>query len=218
MMELNVPNPLIVMMALAVLSLAPFVAMMVTSYVKIVVVFSLVRNALSIQQIPPNMVLNGLAMILSMYVMAPVVQQGYRSLRELDVENASFAEIETAVSGAMEPLKGFLAKHAAEREVDFFHASASRLWEPEQVEKLSRNDLWVLVPAFTITELQHAFLIGFLVYLPFVAIDLIVSNVLLSMGMMMVSPVTIAIPFKLLLFVVVDGWTQLAHSLILSYA
>jgi len=217
-MELNVPNPLIMMLALAVLSLAPFIAMMVTSFVKITVVFSLVRNALSIQQIPPNMVLNGLAMILSVYVMAPVMQQGYRSLRELDIENASFAEIETALSGALQPLKGFLKKHAAEREVNFFYGSAGKLWEPEQARELSRDDLLVLIPAFTITELQHAFLIGFLVYLPFVAIDLIVSNVLLSMGMMMVSPVTIAIPFKLLLFVVVDGWTQLAHSLILSYS
>ena len=217
-MELSVPNPVIVMLALTILSLAPFIAMMVTSYVKIVVVFSLVRNALSIQQIPPNMVLNGLAMILSMYVMAPVVQQGYRSMRDLDLNNASMTEIEAAASGAMEPLKSFLSKHAAEREVEFFHSSASKLWEEEQVENLEKDDLWVLVPAFTVSELQHAFLIGFLVYLPFVAIDLIVSNVLLSMGMMMVSPITISIPFKLLLFVVVDGWTQLAHSLILSYA
>lgn len=217
-MELNVPNPVVLMLALTLLSLAPFAAMMVTSYVKIVVVFSLVRNALSIQQIPPNMVLNGLALILSMYIMAPITQQSYRVVRDLDLRNASMTEIETAATSALEPLRGFLKKHAADREEEFFYASALKLWDEEQARNLEPDDLWVLVPAFTVSELQHAFLIGFLVYLPFVAIDLIVSNVLLSMGMMMVSPITISIPFKLLLFVIVDGWTKLSHSLILSYA
>ena len=217
-MELSVPNPVVLLLALTLLSLAPFIAMMVTSYVKIVVVISLVRNALSIQQIPPNAAINGLALIFSCYIMAPVVQTSYRELRQLDLKNASFTDIEQTAERALVPLREFLKKHTAVSEQKFFYSTAQKLWTPEQTQNLEPDSLMVLVPAFTVTELQHAFMIGFLVYLPFVAIDLIVSNVLLSMGMMMVSPITISVPFKLLLFVIIDGWTELSHSLILSYA
>ena len=117
----------------------------------------------------------------------------------------------------MEPLRGFLLRHASVRERRFFHRSASRLWSKEEVAGLTDDSLLVLLPAFTVSELTSAFKIGFLIYLPFIVIDLIISNILMAMGMMMVSPTTISLPFKLLLFVLIDGWTRLVHGLLLTY-
>lgn len=216
-MELSFSDPMYLVAVLVFLGLAPFLAIMVTSYVKIVVVLSLVRNALGIQQIPPNMVINGLAIILSIYIMNPVIVSTYEVFKAQEIDTSNVESIEDALAQAKEPIKGFLLKHAGHRERAFFFESAQALWPPEQHENLKDDDLMVLVPAFTVTELTEAFQIGFLVYLPFIAIDIIVSNILLAMGMMMVSPMTISLPFKLLLFVAIDGWTRLVHSLVLSY-
>lgn len=216
-MELSFSDPIYLVAILVFLGLAPFLAIMVTSYVKIVVVLSLVRNALGIQQIPPNMVINGLAIILSIYIMNPVIQSTYEIIKSQEVDTQSADSIEAAMVHAKEPIKAFLLKHTGHRERAFFFDSAGALWPPEQSENLKDDDLIVLVPAFTVSELTEAFQVGFLVYLPFIAIDIIVSNILLAMGMMMVSPMTISLPFKLLLFVVIDGWTRLVHALVLSY-
>ncbi len=211
-------SPLYLIALLIILGLAPFVAIMVTSYVKIVVVLSLIRNAMGIQQIPPNMVTNGLAIILSFYIMYPVAQDTFDILQARQIDTESIESIRDAATAASEPLRQFLLKHANERERAFFHRSAKEVWPPERSSGLSDDDLMVLIPAFTVSELTAAFQIGFLVYLPFIVIDLIVSNILLAMGMMMVSPVTISLPFKLLLFVVANGWTRLIHGLVLTYA
>ena len=119
---------------------------------------------------------------------------------------------------AREPLRMFLLKHSDRKERVFFAQSAKKLWQNDTAQRLKDSDLVVLIPAFTVHELASAFKIGFLIYLPFVIIDLIISNILLAMGMMMVSPMTISLPFKLLLFVLVNGWTKLIHALVLSYA
>ena len=214
---MELPNPIFLIAVLVILGLAPFVAIMVTSYVKIVVVMSLIRNALGIQQIPPNMVINGIAVILSLYIMNPVAQSTYEILREQQIDTEDIESLESATSAASEPIRKFLIKHTSEREKAFFVKTAKELWPAERQESLEPNDFMVLVPAFTVTELTEAFQIGFLIYLPFIAIDIIVSNILLAMGMMMVSPMTISLPFKLLLFVVVDGWTRLIHGLVLTY-
>lgn len=213
------PDPFYLIAVLIILGLAPFVAMIVTSYVKLVVVMSLIRNALGIQQIPPNMVINGLAMILSMYIMNPVAQETYEILRDRweTIDTKDISSIESVVVEAKEPLKAFLLKHTNERERLFFYQAAKELWPEERAANLSDDDMMVLAPAFTVSELTEAFQIGFLIYLPFIAIDIIVSNILLSMGMMMVSPMTISLPFKLLLFVVIDGWARLIHGLLLTY-
>lgn len=116
------------------------------------------------------------------------------------------------------PYKSFLTKHINQREKEFFSENIAKLWPPKYVHSVSSDSLFILLPAFTISELTRAFEIGFLLYLPFIAIDLIVSNILLAMGMMMVSPMTISLPFKLLLFVMFDGWSRLSHGLILSYS
>ncbi len=216
------------------LSLLPFVAMIATSYLKIVVVMSLIRNALGIQSIPPNMVINALAMILTFYIMAPIMSESW-SVVKTQVESRK-AEVQksaakSAVPGqptldfqafdlekATEPFRGFLAKHTTPRERAFFVHTAEQLWGKDgEPAKVDSESFYVLLPAFCVSELTKAFQIGFLVYLPFIAIDIIVSNILLAMGMMMVSPVTISLPFKLLLFVMVNGWTLLIQGLIRGY-
>ena len=207
------------------LSLVPFVAMIATSYLKIVVVMQLIRNALGIQSIPPNMVINALAMILSFYIMAPVVSESWDLLRAGLKDNKPEVLYQTDLAAkAAEPFREFLVKQADERQVAFFARTAERLWATadeatgEAVSAtVDSKSFFVLVPAFCVSELTRAFQIGFLVYLPFIAIDIIISNILLAMGMMMVSPVTISLPFKLLLFVMVNGWTLLIQGLVQSY-
>ncbi len=216
-MHLNLSGPVDLIVVFAALAVLPFAALMVTSYVKIVIVLSLIRNALGIQQNPPNLVINGMAIILSMYVMSPVTVEMFEAVKDAEFSVSDKKALFETVSAAEQPLREFLKKHASERERQFFYQTAFKLWSKEQAEALAPESLMVLVPAFTVSELTSAFQIGFLLYLPFIAIDLIVSNVLLALGMMMVSPMTISLPLKLLLFVMADGWTRLIHGLILTY-
>ena len=221
------------------LSLLPFVAMVATSYLKIVVVMSLIRNALGIQSIPPNMVINALAMILTFYIMAPIMSDSWDIAKtELARHTATVKASATgkssvsgnsgdatrwfetdAIAKASEPFREFLSKHTSDRERAFFVNTAERLWakSPDEPAQIDSDSFYILIPSFCVSELTKAFQIGFLVYLPFIAIDIIVSNILLAMGMMMVSPVTISLPFKLLLFVIVNGWTLLVQGLIRGY-
>ena len=217
------------------LSLVAFVAMIATSYLKIVVVISLVRNALGIQSIPPNMVINALAMILTFYIMAPVMSEGWGVLKqELDAHKgqpAAQVMYETdAAAKAAEPFREWLSARTDARSRQFFVSTAEQLWAKKGNEgtgngeqgtmepaKVDPESFYILIPSFCVSELTKAFQIGFLVYLPFIAIDIIISNILLAMGMMMVSPVTISLPFKLLLFVMVNGWTLLIQGLVKGY-
>ena len=230
-------NPFLLIILLVGLSLLPFVAMVATSYLKIVVVMSLIRNALGIQSIPPNMVVNALAMIITFYIMAPVMSESWSIAR---TELAAFGQTATAgaapagasvspaerifetdaVAKAAEPFRTFLSQHTSDAERAFFVRTAEGLWSKGDGEPavVDHESFYILIPSFCVSELTKAFQIGFLVYLPFIAIDIVVSNILLAMGMMMVSPVTISLPFKLLLFVMVDGWTLLIQGLIRGYA
>ena len=215
----NLPDPTTMIGLLAALSLLPFVVIMVTSYVKLIVVMNLVRNALGVQQIPPNMVINGMAIILSVYIMAPVIQESYDLLVDQNItfQGKDIKEILASASEASGPIKGFLDKHSLTQDRNFFIASAKALWAPGQADGVDAGDFLVLIPAFIVHELTTAFEIGFMIYLPFIVVDLIVSNILLAMGMMMVSPMTISLPFKLLLFVLISGWSRLIHGLVLTY-
>ncbi|KVP27872.1 type III secretion system protein SsaR [Burkholderia ubonensis] len=204
------------LVAVVLISLVPFVAMVVTSYAKIVVVLGLLRNALGVQQVPPNMVINGIAILVSIYVMAPVGMSAMRDVESKPSGNASEAVIQI-LGNAREPFRGFLAKHAATREKRFFLRSASIVWPKEAAATLQENDLIVLAPAFALTQLTDAFKIGFLLYIAFIVIDLVIANVLLAMGLNQVNPTNVAIPFKLLLFVVMDGWSTLIHGLLVSF-
>jgi type III secretion protein R len=215
----GMPDPAVVIVSFALLALAPFLAVMVTSFAKLVVVLSLVRNALGLQQVPPNLVISGLALVLSLYVMAPVVHQVQRGVQsQLPSGELRAPGLFRALETAREPLRGFLSKHTNEVEREFFLRSAGRLWPEEMVKELTRDDLLVVVPAFTVSELTAAFKIGFLVYIGFVVVDLVVANILVALGMMMFSPTVVSIPLKLLLFVLLDGWSKLVHGLILTYA
>jgi type III secretion protein R len=208
-MQLNAFDPITLALALALLALVPTIVVISTTFLKIAVVMSLVRNALGIQQIPPNLALYGLALILTFYIMAPV---GQRIFDEVAADPAATRSVEGlygAVKKGAEPLREFMVRHTASEHTDFFVQTARKLWGAELAAEVSPRDFVVLVPA--------AFEIGFLLFLPFVVIDLIVSNILLAMGMMMVSPVMISLPLKLFLFVMVDGWSRLIRGLVLTY-
>jgi type III secretion protein R len=211
-------TPASALVTVLIVTLAPFVAVMVTSFTKIVVSINLLRSALGLQQTPPAIVVNGIALILTMYVMYPVglqAQAQAANARQLQPEGtpAIFAYVDSV----KEPLRQFLIRHTATRERAFFLDNAKRMAPKETARTLSNQDFVVIVPAFTVSELTAAFQIGFLLFLPFLVIDLVVANILLSMGMMMLSPSTVSLPFKLLLFVMLDGWGRLAHGLVLSY-
>lgn len=329
-MDFSTFSPALVLVTVVSLALAPFVAVMVTSFTKIVVVLSLLRNALGLQQVPPNVVINGLAIVLSIYVMYPVIldvnaavqarlegrpppasvqrqidaraqQQAIREGRPIAVRpdaaegpgdaapgdppaspaaaDALAAEAEalgadttpdplfasvsggssndppreaaepvpqglaeevtraatataaapsggtafdtnrllTMVDAGKEPLRTFLIQHSSDAERAFFLRSVQRMLPPERRDELTPDDFIVIVPAFTVSELTAAFQIGFLIFLPFLIIDLVVANILLALGMMMLSPTTVSLPFKLLLFVLIDGWAKLVHGLVLTY-
>lgn len=220
-------SALVVVIALAI---APFFAVMVTSFTKIVVVLSLLRNALGLQQVPPNLVLNGLSLVLTLYVMYPVGQQMQTAIAQNPSQQMMEAQtgnnggmlsstntMLNAVDAGKEPLRNFLLKHSSPTERGFFLKTAQRVGEPNRAAEMSERDFIVVIPAFVVRELSLAFQVGFLIFLPFLVIDLVISNILLAMGMMMLSPTTISLPFKLLLFVLVDGWVKLSHGLVLSY-
>jgi type III secretion protein R len=213
-------NPLSIVALIAVLGLAPFAALLVTSYTKLVVVLGLLRLALGIQQVPPNMVLNGLAIILSIYIMAPVGMSAWDTIKQRNAASntPTLDDLSLIADSAAQPLKSFLGKHVKEREKKFFLKSAAELWPADKAQSVREDDMLVLVPGFTVSELTEAFQIGFVIYLAFIVIDLVVANVLLALGMQMTSPTVVAVPFKLLLFVVLDGWSRLVHGLVMTYS
>ena len=217
-MELGNLSPGLILATVVGLALIPYIAVMVTSFTKLVVVFSLLRNALGLQQTPPNMVLNGLAIILSIYVMYPVGLKMSAIAREQGMGGRmELSNLMNAVDQAKEPLRDFMIRHTADAERRFFLKTAQRLLEEQDRALLSDRDLIVVVPAFTVSELTAAFQIGFLIFLPFLIIDLVVASVLMSMGMMMLSPMLISLPFKIMLFVLVDGWSLLVGTLASSF-
>jgi type III secretion protein R len=219
MPSLPAADPISLLLILMGMAVLPFAAMVVSSYAKIVVVLGLLRNAIGVQQVPPNMVLNGIAMIVSCYIMAPILIDAQAALNvgSQSDKGSDAQHIVAAVDAAREPFRRFLDKHAHEREKVFFLKSAIVIWPPEQARKLEKTDLMVLAPAFLLTEMSAAFRIGFLLYLAFVVVDIVIANVLLAMGLSQVTPTNVAIPFKLLLFVVLDGWSRLIHGLVLTY-
>jgi flagellar biosynthetic protein FliP len=197
---------------LTVLSLAPALIIMVTSFTRLVVVFSFLRHALGTQQMPPNQVLIALALFLTFFIMAPVWQQ----IQEKAVKPYIVHEItgEEAIQCGSKPLRAFMIKQTREKDLALF-VSISKASRPHSVQDVPMT---AMIPAFMISELRTAFEIGFLLYLPFLIIDMVVASVLLSMGMMMLPPVMISLVFKVLLFVLVDGWNLVVGSLVKSFS
>ena len=217
-------QPLVTIVALGALTLLPFVFMTTTSFVKISVVFSILRNALGTGQVPSGTIVTALSLILSLYVMAPVGSQIVDSTAPavaqidrgdpLSTADALFEAFELGV----EPLRDFLVRNSGPRELRLFLDLARRSRPADQRDEVGERDLLIVMPAFVITELAEAFQIGFLVFIPFLVVDMVIANVLLALGMHMLSPTQVSMPFKLLLFVLVDGWYMLARALVLGYS
>jgi type III secretion protein R len=218
-------RPLMLVLVMAALSLVPFVLLMTTCFVKVAVVLSILRGAIGAPQVPPTQVVTGLALILTLYVMAPTGERMYGAVRPVlgvaageDVLSGKTVEaLGAAADRAKEPLRDFLVKHADRRDRATFHGLALRMRTAEERAGITDHDLMVLVPAFVTSELRRAFEIGFLLFLPFLVLDLVISNLLLALGMHMLSPTTVSLPFKLLLFVLADGWHLVARGLVESY-
>ena len=218
-------RPLSVLLMLAALSLVPLVLVMITSYAKVAVVLHILRAALNASQVPPTSVVTGLAVILTIYIMTPTGLQVYEQVQPVmkmgqgkGLLSAEAAEaLLQAALKAREPVRTFLARHSRAKDVKLFLDLARRGRPKDQRAQVKDRDLLVLIPAFVIGQLKSAFEIGFLLFIPFLIIDLVVSNILLSLGMHMLSPTTVSLPFKLLLFVMADGWYLLARGLVMSY-
>lgn len=213
----NSPNLLSLIVAVGFIGLLPLAVVTMTSFLKISVVLFLLRNALGVQQMPPNMVLYGIALVLTIYVTTPLISEISGRLEQEQVQLRTTEDLARAAQLLEQPLKQHLLRFTQPEERTFFLEGTNKLW-PEQARRNVRDsDFSILVPAFVASELTRAFEIGFLLYLPFLIIDMVVANILMTLGMIMVSPVLISVPLKLFLFVAIDGWSRLMHGLILSY-
>lgn len=280
----QVANPIVMVIVLGVLALAPFIVIMLTSFVKISVVLSIVRNALGTQQVPPNQIITGLAFVLTIFIMVPVGRQMYQDAGNVSNTREIFSEASVktlfdASQKAKEPLRRFLSAHSHVKDRELFMDLAVRLEATAQpraakaaapttaatsptsdtapaasltasgqsvsapsaptsgspavaspaptpaaqtaasspLDRPDKNDFQVLIPAFVTSQLKEAFEVGFLIFVPFIVVDMVIANILLAMGMQMLSPTVISLPFKLLLFVLVDGWFLIVRGLVLTY-
>ncbi|MBN2072696.1 MAG: flagellar type III secretion system pore protein FliP [Actinobacteria bacterium] len=200
-----------ILVLLTVLALIPTILIMTTSFTRVVIVLSFIRNALGTQQMPPNQVLVGIALFITLFVMSPAVKE----INEEAIQPYLHEEItqEEAFTNAEKPLREFMMKQVRIKDLTLF-VNLAKIEKPKSYQEIP---LTILIPAFIVSELRIAFQIGFLIYIPFLLIDFIVASVLMSMGMMMVPPVMISLPFKILLFVMVDGWYLLTNSLVTSF-
>jgi flagellar biosynthesis protein FliP len=200
-----------ILLLLTVLTLAPAFLIMVTAFTRIIIVLSLIRNAIGVPQLPPNQVLLGLALFLTFFVMAPVVQT-VQTDAVTPFTSGQITQTE-AFSRAEQPIRQFMLRQVREKDLSLF-VFLAKIDPPKTIEDVPT---YVVVPAFIISELKTAFQMGFVIFIPFLVIDMVVSTVLMSMGMMMLPPVLISLPFKILLFVLVDGWYLLTRALVLSF-
>ncbi len=200
-----------ILLLLTVLTLAPTLLVMVTSFTRIIVVLSFVRQAIGTQQVPPNQVLVGLALLLTFFIMNPVIQDVNKNALQPYLHNKISQSV--ALDRAAKPLRAFMFKQTREKDIQLFY-SISKTPRP-----VAQKDVptYLLIPAFVLSELKTAFEIGFAIYIPFIVIDMVVASILLSMGMMMIPPVIISLPFKILIFILVDGWDLTVSALFQSF-
>lgn len=212
--------------SLTFLSLLPFIIMILTSFLKIVIVLSLLRSALGVQQAPPNQIINGVAFMLSLFVMYPTALKIYDAAQQMIDETkapesllstGSSTYIIAVAQKAAEPMRDFLKRNSSVAHQALFYRMAYRVIPEENRQSLQPDDIIILVPSYITSQLRDAFQIGVLIYIPFFVIDLVTSNILLAMGMMMLSPVTISMPLKLFLLVMLDGWTLLIEGLVNTF-
>ncbi len=222
MNDSQVSSPMMLVFAMGALSLAPFMLIMLSSFVKISVVLSILRNAIGTQQIPPNQVVTGFSFVLTIFVMIPVAQDVYRAANIFPQgQTAMFSErsVREIFDGAKrgkEPVRAFLERHAHTNDRVLFVQLAQGLQGTVE-PRIDPSSFQVLIPSFVTSELKEAFLVGFIIYIPFLVIDMVTANILMALGMMMLSPTTISLPFKLLLFVLIDGWALIVKGLVMDY-
>ncbi|MCU5773762.1 EscR/YscR/HrcR family type III secretion system export apparatus protein [Erwiniaceae bacterium BAC15a-03b] len=211
-------NDISLIAVLTLASLAPFLIACGTCYIKFSIVFVMVRNAIGLQQIPSNITLNSVAFVLSVFVMTPVMKEGYNHFKNQPIDLSSAETIESWLDSGFDGYKHYLQKYS-DRDLALFFEQAQRQRDGDfgDEDETPTLSLFALLPAYALTEIKEAFKIGFYIYLPFVVIDLLISSILLTLGMMMMSPVTISVPIKLLLFVVMDGWTLISKGLLQQY-
>jgi type III secretion protein R len=214
----DAPSTVGFIILLTILGLLPFLMVTMTAFLKISVVMFIIRNALGLQQTPPTMVLYSIALILTVFVSLPLIEDVSNRLAAHPLDTSSLDKLQESANVVKDPVKAYLIRFAKPGERQFFLSSTARIWPESARANVKDDDFIILLPAFVSSELTRAFEIGFLLFLPFLIIDIVVSNILMAMGMMMVSPTLISLPLKLFLFVAVDGWSRLMHGLILSYA
>ncbi len=206
--QLDPALQLIILMAS--LSLIPFMVVSMTSFLRYIIVLSILKTALGTQQVPPAMVLVGMALVLTMYTMAPVFGEMYQNIEPVFKKNGNVVQV---MDAGAEPLKNFMMRQTRQSDVAFF-LQMSRKTPPEKASDLT---LWEVAPAYMVSELRTAFEIGFIIFIPFIVLDLVVANILLALGMFMLSPTIISLPFKILVFVAVDGWSLIVNGLVQSF-
>ncbi|TFY94984.1 EscR/YscR/HrcR family type III secretion system export apparatus protein [Pseudomonas nabeulensis] len=210
-------DPFLLALFLGAVSLMPMLLIVCTAFLKIVIVLMITRNALGVQQVPPSMAINGIALAATLFIMAPVGYEIAQAVKVTPVDMSSVQAFQDTSTHAIQPLRTFMKRNTDPDILTHLVENSVRMWPAELAESTHRDDLVLLIPAYVLSQLQSGFEIGFLIYIPFIVIDLIVSNLLLALGMQMVSPMTISLPLKLLLFVLVSGWSRLLDSLFLSY-
>jgi type III secretion protein R len=213
----DAPSTVGLIIFLTALGLLPFFMVTMTAFLKISVVMFILRNATGLQQTPPTLVLYSIALILTVYVSLPLMEDVSNRLAANPLDYSSLDKLQSSANTVKEPIKVHLMRYAKPAEREFFLSATARIWPESYRANVKEDDFVILLPAFVSSELTRAFEIGFLLFLPFLIIDIIVSNILMAMGMMMVSPTVISLPLKLFMFVAVDGWSRLMHGLILSY-
>lgn len=206
----NMDPALQLVVLMASLSLIPFMVVSMTSFLRYIIVLSILKNALGTQQVPPAIVLVGMALVLTLYTMAPVFGEMYTKVDPVLQKNGSVVQVMEAGAG---PLKEFMMRQTRQSDLAFF-LSMSRKAPPATPQEIA---LWEIAPAYMVSELRTAFEIGFVIFIPFIVLDLVVANILLALGMFMLSPTIISLPFKILIFVAVDGWSLIVNGLVQSF-
>lgn len=210
-------DPMTFALFLGALSLIPMLMIVCTCFLKISMVLLITRNAIGVQQVPPNMALYGIALAATLFVMAPVFNQMQHQFSQAPADLSSMDNLKTSVTNGVAPLQKFMTHNTDADILIHLQENSVRMWPKEMSDNVSKDNLLLVIPAFVLSELQAGFKIGFLIYIPFIVIDLIVSNVLLALGMQMVAPMTLSLPLKMLLFVLINGWTRLLDGLFYSY-
>ncbi|KGD80067.1 type III secretion protein R [Pantoea sp. PNA 14-12] len=210
-------DPMTFALFLGALSLIPILMIVCTCFLKISMVLLITRNAIGVQQVPPNMALYGIALAATLFVMAPVFNQMQQQFSQAPADFSNVDNLRTSITNGVTPLQKFMTHNTDPDILIHLQENSVRMWPKSMSENISKDNLLLVIPAFVLSELQAGFKIGFLIYIPFIVIDLIVSNVLLALGMQMVAPMTLSLPLKMLLFVLINGWTRLLDGLFYSY-